>query len=371
MRILRDYVLKEMMGPLLASLAVFSFILLIGNMFKLADLLVNKGVDIKDVVKLFLYLIPYILSYTIPMAILTATMISFGRLASDNEVTAMRASGISLYKIGMPVVVVVFIISLASIYLNDRVLPASHFASYKLIKEVGIKNPTAYLEPGVFIKSFKGYIVRIGSIEDEELQDILIYQLQEKGPTRTIIAERGNFKTFPGKNLIQLHLINGTADEPNPNDPNMFYKLNFKTYDMTLDIETALGKGKLQKKPKQMTIRELKDDIAGLKATGADSQHIKNEIRERVTEIHKKLAMAFSSFAFVLVGLPLAINTRRREKSVGFGLSLVVSTIYYLIFIGGQALTLRNVIPPIIGVWVANLIYFIIGVVLIFIIIEK
>jgi len=371
MKILRTYILKEVAGALFTSLAVFTFILLIGNMFKLADLLVNKGVDIKDVLKLFLYLIPYILSYTVPMAILTATMLCFGRLASDNEVTAMRASGVSLYRIGFPIIVIVFIISLASVFLNDRVLPASHFASYKLIKEVGIKRPTAYLEPGVFIKSFKGYIVRIGNIDGEKLEDILIYQLQDDGPTRTIIAEKGEFTASPKKNIIKLHLINGTADEPDPDEPSIFYKLNFKTYDMSLDLEATLEKGKYVKKPKQMTIKELKEDIAMLKSTEADTPHIRDLIRERIIEIHKKLAMAFSSFVFVLVGLPLAINTRRREKSVGFGLSLLILTVYYLIFIGGQSLAMRNVIPPIIGVWIANILYFIGGVVLNFVIIER
>jgi len=371
MKILRNYILKEIAGPLFTSLAVFTFILLIGNMFKLADLLVNKGVDIKDVLKLFLYLIPYILSYTVPMAILTATMLCFGRLASDNEVTAMRASGVSLYRIGLPVMLVVFVISLASVFLNDRILPASHFASYKLIKEVGVKNPTAYLEPGVFIKSFKGYIVRIGSIKNDELKDILIYQLQDDGPTRTIIAETGKFSVVPGMNMIKLHLINGTADEPDPDEPSIFYKLNFKAYDMTLDIETALGKGKIEKKPKQMTIRELRNHIAVLKTAKTEIKHTKNLIREDTVEIHKKLAMAFSSFVFVFVGLPLAINTKKREKSVGFGLSLLILTIYYLIFIGGQSLSMRNLIPPIIGVWLANFIYFVVGVILNFVIVEK
>ena len=362
-----------MVGPLVSSLAVFTFVLLIGNMFKLADLLVNKGVDIVDVVKLFILLIPYILSYTIPMAILTATMLCFGRLASDNEVTAMRASGISLYKIGLPVVIAAFIISLASVYLNDSVLPASHFASTKLIKQVGVKNPTAYLEAGTFIKGFKGYIVRINSINGDNLKGILIYQLQDKGPTKTIIAKRGKFITYHEKNIIKLQLADGTADEPDPEDPNVFYKLNFKTYDMTLNLAGKETSGKMRKKLKDMTISELREDISKLKARYAESPHphIRTEIRERLVEIHRKLAMAFSSFVFVLVALPLAINTRRREKSVGFGISLIVLTAYYLLLIGGQALALRNVVPPIIGVWAVNVIYFITGAVLVFVVIEK
>ena len=365
MKILRNYILKEISSPLITSLCVFTFILLIGNMFKLADMIINKGVSIIYVFKLFIFLLPYLLSYTIPMAILTATMLSFGRFASDNEITAMKASGISLYKIGLPVIIASLMVSLGSVFLNDRILPLSHFASYKLVKQVGMQRPTAYLEPGTFIKSFKGYIVFIHSIDDNMLKNIRIYQLQDKGPTRTIVAEAGELITSPDSNIVKLKLINGTADEPNPSNPNLFYKLNFKTYYMALDMDTQMSSAKIEKKPKGMTIKELRQEIARLRSSGIE------EMTPLLTEIHRKLAMAFSSFVFVLVGLPLAINTRRREKSVGFGLSLILFSFYYIIFIGGQALALSNILSPMLGVWMANIIYFIIGLILNFTIIEK
>ncbi|MFA5069377.1 MAG: LptF/LptG family permease [Candidatus Omnitrophota bacterium] len=371
MRILRNYVLKELFSPLAAALAVFTFVLLIGNIFKLADLMINKGVHIFDIMKLFFYLTPYILSYTIPMALLTATMICFSRLASDNEVIAMKASGISLYKIGLPVITVAFIISLASVYLNNTVLPASHYASYKLIKSVALKNPTACLEPGVFIKAFKGYIVRLDRIEGNKLEGVLIYHLQDNGPARTIIAEGGEFILNQGSGAITLRLSNGSVDEPNPDDPSVFYKLTFKTYDITLNTEKGISLDNIEKKPKSMTIKELKEDIAALKSSGKSPEYIKTNINERLTEIHRKISMAFSSFVFVLVALPLAINTKRREKSVGFAISLIVLVLYYFMLFGGMALALRNIIPPIAGVWAANIVYLIIGLVLTSCIIER
>jgi lipopolysaccharide export LptBFGC system permease protein LptF len=140
---------------------------------------------------------------------------------------------------------------------------------------------------------------------------------------------------------------------------------------MTLNLDENISLDEIDKKPKSMTIRELKDDIAGLKASGVGSEHIKTGVNQRLTEIHRKIAMAFSSFVFVLVALPLAINTKKREKSVGFAISLIILTFYYLILFGGMALSLRNIMPPIAGVWAANLIYFIIGLILTFIVIEQ
>ncbi|MBU1061175.1 MAG: LptF/LptG family permease, partial [Candidatus Omnitrophica bacterium] len=191
MKILRNYLLKEILTSFLLSLLIFTFVLVAGNLIKLADLIINKGVNIVSVGKLFLFLIPFLLSYTIPMSALTATLLVFGRLSADNEITAMRAHGISLYKLTIPLIIVGFILSLGSIILNDRILPESHFASRKIVKNIGVKTPGAYLETGTFIKSFKGYIIFIHQINKHTLKGIRIYQLQEGRPTRTIIAKKG------------------------------------------------------------------------------------------------------------------------------------------------------------------------------------
>src|SRR3989344_4963128 len=103
MRILRDYILKEFFHSFTLSIIVFTFVLLIGNIIRLADLLINKGVDMISVVRLFFYLIPWLSTFTLPIAALTAVILTFGRLSSDGELTAMKASGVSFYRISFPV----------------------------------------------------------------------------------------------------------------------------------------------------------------------------------------------------------------------------------------------------------------------------
>ena len=122
MRILRNYVLKELMGPFIISLAVFIFILLIGNLLQTADKVIAKGVAITDILRLFASWIPYLLRYALPMSLLTAILLTFGRFSSDNEIIAMRASGFSLYRIINPIIVIGLILSLFSIILNDRLI---------------------------------------------------------------------------------------------------------------------------------------------------------------------------------------------------------------------------------------------------------
>jgi len=164
MKILRDYILREMFPPLVLSIFIITFALLIGNLVKLADFVINKGVDLSYVFRIFMYLIPNLLNITIPMAVLTATLLAFGRLSSDNEITAMRATGISFIRIAMPAITLGLIFSLISIPLNDKVVPRAHYKTRMLIKELGMRKPTAYMEAGTFIRGFKDYILFIYEI---------------------------------------------------------------------------------------------------------------------------------------------------------------------------------------------------------------
>jgi lipopolysaccharide export LptBFGC system permease protein LptF len=221
--------------------------------------------------------------------------------------------------------------------------------------EVGIKNPTAALEPGVFINSFDKYILFIYSIEDNKLNNVRIYEPQgDNKPTRIIIAKRGEFIAIPEKSEIKLKLIEGTADEPDPDNPNNFYKLNFKNYFMTLSLSEMQNKGEIDKKPKDMTILELKTAIKKLEKEGIEATPL-------ITEIHQKISLAFSCFVFILLGLPLAVITRRREKSINFGIAFVIVGVYYLLLLGSEALSLQGHLDPMIALWIPNIIFGAIG----------
>lgn len=356
MKILRNYFLKEFISPLFLALGVLTFVMLLGNLVKLADLIINKGVAIYSVGKLFLFMILYLLTYTLPIAVLAAVLLSLGRLSSDNEIIAIKASGVNLFSLILPLLIVGIILSLVLVIFNDRVIPYAHYASRKTLVEVGIKNPTAALEPGVFINSFQDYILFIYRIEENKLANVRIYQPQPEGKTaRTIVAKKGEFIAIPEKNIVKLKLIDGTSDEPDPENPANFYKLNFKTYFMTLNL--AQGQDKIEKKPKDMTIRELNYEIEKLKKEGINPTPL-------VTEINTKLALAFSSFVFILLGAPLAILSRRREKSINFGITFLIVGLYYLLFIGLQGLSLQGYANPELAIWIPNIVFGITGAIL-------
>jgi lipopolysaccharide export system permease protein len=356
MRIIDRYLLKELSGPFFGSLFVSTIILAAGNIIQTADMVVNKGVELAQVIMIFLLFLPYVLIFTIPISVLAAVLLGFGRLSGDNELTTLRTSGISVYKLMVPVFICGFIISLLNVPLNDRVLPQSEFAARKLLKTVGIKHPAAMLEPGIFIKGFKNYIIFIHGVKGNTIEDIRIYEPQEEGrPTRSIVAKRGEIITEPGDNTVKLKLEDGTADEIVPDKPDDFYKLSFKEYHMTLNLEDGLGAGKIEKKAREKSIKELRGDITSLRKNKVSAIPLE-------VELHKKIALAFSSFVFVLAGIPLAITTHRREKFVGFGLAIFLFLVYWGIMLTGIALSIRGIVPAWLGVWSANILLAAIGI---------
>jgi len=354
MRIIRNYLLKEFTGPFCLSLLVSTMILAAGHVAQVADLIINKGVSAVYVMSLFLLIMPWLLTFTIPISVLSATLLSFGRLSSDNEIIALKASGVGVWGIASPILIVGLLISLFCIPLNDRVLPESGFKARKLIKEIGIRNPTALLEPGVFIKGFQDYIIFIYNINGNKLKNIRIYQPQEGKPTRTIVAEEGEIISIPEKNMVKLKLKNGSADEALPQDPGSFYKLVFETYYMSLNTKDAMKHENIEKKPREMTTAELREQIEKFKKNNITTVPL-------YIEIHNKMALAFSSFIFVLIGIPIALKMHRREKSINFGLTMVLFIVYWGIMLAGVACAIRELVPPWLGIWMANIVLFLIG----------
>ena len=351
MKILRDYFLREFIGPLFLGLIVLNLVFTLGYLVQIANMVINKGVDPYSVGKLFLLRIPALLIYTLPISALVAILLAMGRLSSDNEIVTIKASGINLFRLIAPLLTFGLILSMAMVIFNDRIIPWAHFATRKTLLEVGMKNPAAALEPGVFITSFEKYILFIYSIEDNKMNNVRIYEPQgDNKPARVIIAKKGEFLPLPESNMIKLKLIDGTADEPDPENPKNFYKLNFKTYFMNLNMVGSGGAKVLEKKPKDMTIRELQAEMREFQLKGID-------IAPLLTEVNEKLSLAFTPFVFILFGLPLAAITRRREKSINFGLAFLTVGVYYLMLLGTEALSLQGYLEPTLAMWIPNALF--------------
>ncbi|MBF0619037.1 MAG: LptF/LptG family permease [Candidatus Omnitrophica bacterium] len=348
MRILRNYILKECLIPFTISLGVLTFVFLLGYLPQLANKVINKGVDFAAIFLAFLYNIPVLLGYTLPIAALATVILTFGRLSSDNEIIAIRASGISLKRLLAPLAAAGLVMTLFLLILNDRIIPKAYQAQRDILHETGAKNPAALLEAGTFIDDFDSHILFIYKVEGNRLYNIRIYQPQPNGkPTRTIIAQEGEFTPVPGQKKILLKLMNGTSDEPDFNNPNNFYKLNFKTSFMTLDIIKG-GNEKGEKKPRAMTLKELSQQIDDMHRLLVDPTPL-------VTEYHRKISWSFAPLIFIFLGFPVAVVTHRRQKTANLLLAVIFAAPYYLLSIGAQALAGQGLVRPELIMWGPNI----------------
>jgi lipopolysaccharide export system permease protein len=252
----------------------------------------------------------------------------------------------------LPAMVVAFILSIIALFINDQLLPKSQFEVRKTVQDILVKKPAAYLEEGKFIKAFKGYVIFTKAINGNELKDVTIYQPQEEGKAiRTIVAERGEIVSDPVKKTIALKLYNGTSDEVNSEHPDQIYKLDFESFVLP-SFDVSGSTSDLKKKIKDMTIDEL---VSKLRQKNPELKQQTEVVTRFETEIHKKIAFSFAPFVFAMIGLPLAIITKRGEAFISFLLAMGIVAVYYILFVCANTISIKGVAPPGVLLWLPNL----------------
>ncbi|MBF0504049.1 MAG: LptF/LptG family permease [Candidatus Omnitrophica bacterium] len=342
MHILRNYILKECLVPFVLSISVLTSVFLLGYLPQLANKVINDGISLTAMSHIFLYYIPILMGYTLPIACLITVILAFGHMSSENEILAMRASGIHLRRLLVPLFIVGVALSLLVYILNDRIIPAAYDAQTRILQETGSQNPAAMLEPGSFINAFDKYIVFIYRMENDKLYGVRIYQPQPNKPTRTTIAQEGEFVHVPGRDQLMLKLINGTTDEPDLKNPNNFYKLNFQQSFMYMDLTKKSVRG--EKKSKAMTLRELSHKIEEIRSLFINPAPL-------LAEYHRRLAWSLSPLLFILLGFPFAAITHRRAKSANLLYALLFAAPYYILSLACQGIASQNVFNPALLMW--------------------
>ena len=347
MHILRNYILRECLTPFTLSISILTSVFLLGYLPQLANKVINGGVSLAAMSQVFMYYVPILMGYTLPIACLITVILALGQMSSQNEILAMRASGIHLLRLLAPLTVVGVALCMVVYILNDRLIPRAYVAQTRILQETGSQDPSAMLEPGSFINAFDKYIVFIYRIEGDLLYGVRIYQPAPNKPTKTIIAEQGEFVHVPGKDQLMLKLINGTTDEPDLSNPNNFYKLNFQTSFITMDLSKKKTQG--EKKSKEMTLKELHRKIKSLRRFNIDPSPL-------ITEYQRRLAWSLSPLLFILLGFPFAAVTHRRAKSANLLFALLFAAPYYILSLACQGMAAQNVLNPIILMWIPDVV---------------
>ncbi len=330
--------IKQTLFLLLLSLMIFAFVFIVGNMVKLSHLLVNGKVSVIDLGKLFICFFPFVIGYTLPVAMICAVVFLFGRLSADNEINALRSTGVALVEIVKPVLALSVILSIVTFVVNDKIEPDAHYKARKMIRQIGIKQPVACIEPGTFIDIFPNYIIFIYRMEGKFLQDIRIYQLQGEKPPRIFVAKRGQVLVDEKARKIRFKLEDVVSDEIDPTKPDRIYKFYSQQYFINFDLPQKADQ-KVLRKIKEYPIKKLVSMAKDYEAKGISSRPI-------WIEVHKRLSFALAPFVLTLFAIPLSIKTGRSETSVGLVLVAVISLTYYLAMLASEAVVVKGWMSP-------------------------
>lgn len=354
-RILNRYLFVEILVPFFLGLAVFTFVLLIARILKLVELVVNRGVPLLDILETFALILPGFLEVTVPMALLLAILLGFGRLASDSEVVALKTSGVSLYQMTVPVVAFTVLASLATFVIAMWVRPWANGALREQLFEVVKSRVSAGFKEKVFNTDFPGLVIYIEEIEPGggTLKGMLISDVRRADSRNTVIAKIGLLVPNEDAKTVTLRLLDGTIYGVGGSE-NAFQKTDFTVYDVSLNLTNIGEMRPKEKDPKEMTLGELRRRIADRYA-----QH--QPANEEEIELHRKFSIPFACVVFMLVGIPLAIPPSRAVRSRGFAVSLVLIFLYYIPLTVGQTVAEKGYVPAALGLWSPNLLFFALG----------
>lgn len=357
-KILFHYLVSEILPPFFVGLLAFTLILLIGRMLKLIELVVTRGVPVVQIGKLFALILPTFLEMTVPMAFLLAILLGLGRMSNDQELLAMKASGVSPTQILWPAAAVAFIIALATLALTLFVRPAANFALKKELYNIAKNRIGTALKEKVFNDDFPRILIYVEEIipPGNTAQGVLIVDNRDKSREDIILGKVARITTDEESNSLGLRLFDGSIYERERSRPG-FSQTRFNIYDFKLDIDELVGPVRQRESgPKEMPLADLINSI--------ETKDIRsvNATAERM-ELHQRISFGFVPLIFCLLGVSLTLLPRnsRANRSWGFMLCLFWLMAYYALLSLGKALGDKNILNPIPALWLPNVVVGLIG----------
>ncbi len=345
------YILKETLPIFLIGLLTFTVILLMDKLLKLVELIVSGGVSLSKVLMLLLFISPSFLIFTIPMAFLLGTLLSFGRLSGDSEITAFKASGMSLYQLFLPISVLSICAYLFTTFLVFYGLPWGNRGFMATLYLIAQTKADIEIKERVFNDVFNGLVVYVDNvpIQGKRMEGVLIYDERDKEKVNTIFAKEGFLVSNPKSQEIVLRLLNGDIHRFEPKT-NVYQKMQFNTYDIRLELGKNLIAMDQKLKDKEMSVDDIKGKIQELKRIGGDTAPYE-------VELQRRYSIPFACIIFGLIGVPLGIQPRRSGRSFGFILTIFIILTYYISLTASEIFAMSKTIPLFLAGWAPNFLF--------------
>lgn len=354
MRKLDRYLMTEILGPLGLGFVVYTFILLIRFLFQSAEMIIRRGLPVSIVGKLLLMTLPNIVVLTLPMSLLFGTLIAVGRLSSDSELIAMRASGLSLLTLYRPILLLSGLLTLLNTALMVYVLPWGNHALQELRLDIATQTVAQQVEPRVFYEEWEGKVVYVFEVPQGSKRwkgVFLAEAIPSTDKNQITTADWGEVLVDPAGERLVLRLYNAIQHKVDLSAPDRYEISRHRRLDLVLDDQfTSEQKAKLSasKGIRELTLAELQD----LKDDPSVDAEQRNLAR---VEIHKKFSIPAACLVFGLFALPLGINNRRGGKASGFALSIGILIVYYILLNNGEEAARFGRAPAWFAMWFPNL----------------
>ncbi|MEK7728155.1 MAG: LptF/LptG family permease, partial [candidate division KSB1 bacterium] len=390
--ILSRYILREHVGPFSFSLSVITLIFLLDLLFRSLNRILSKGLHWTVVLEFLGLNLAWIVATAVPMAVLTATLMTFGRLAADNEIAAMQACGINLWRQVLPVFLAAALLAVGLIWFNDNILPDCNLRVRTLAADIVRRKPTVQIEPGIWYNEIPNYGLLAQSLEDSagltKARHLLIDDNSRAEVRRTISARAGLIQANTVEAAFLLTLFDGEIQELNLLKGEEFRRVTFSKHIMAIGAkENTLSESELQTRTdREKSTKQMWEEVGAVHAQIAllreQLKHLEKQpslarwreekiatifqfeadVQALLVEIHKKYAIPAACLVFVVVGAPLGALARRGGIATGAGLSLGFFLFYWAGLIGGEALADRRMLSPVFAMWSANLVTGVLGV---------
>ncbi|MEO6911230.1 MAG: LptF/LptG family permease, partial [Edaphobacter sp.] len=363
------YILREVTSYALLGGALFTFVLFMRDLGRILELVVRESASLGQVLLVFAYTLPSAITYTIPMAVLVGILLGLSRLASDSEITAMRACGMGALSF-VRIVSIVATIALGLGLFNSLYLaPRAAAGLLRLGESLKSSQASFEVQPRVFYENFRNYVLYIQDVQPAAgaalWHHVFVADLTEPATPHITTAERAIVVNgTPGSSdtqTIRLHLIDGGQHETSAANPSQYNIITFASTDIPIETEAQADAhlGRMDTPILALSLRELwqRSNLSGIPANLSRSYRI---------EFHKRFSYPFACLVLMLVGVPLGLSSKRGGKSTGFVLTILLVFIYYFLSSVGVAFAKNGRLSPFLGVWGANLIFAIAGILLLY-----
>jgi len=358
-RTLLRYLLVEEAIPFFVSLFVLTLVLFLGKTMRYIKLLFITGSGLAEFGKLLLYLIPYLFAFTIPMATLMAILLAFSRLAHDNELTAMKAAGISFYQTIPPVALLAGFAWLVTLALSNFVLPHANSAFKRAILDMARSRGELILKERIFNDQFAGLVFFINSIspDGKHLRQVFISDSRSPETKSSIIAEEGFVIHSPDGNRMTMRLLRGQIFRVAA-EMQSLQTIRFQNYDLNLDLDSlALGDKEFRKAEKHLDFNELRQKLAAAKVGSREHNKLSYEF-------HRRLSLPFACIVLGFLAAPLSVQSGTGSRLSGVVFGLLLFLLYYVLISAAKALGEGGSYPPAVGMWLPNVIFSALAIVL-------